>query len=101
MLRHSCGYARANKGQDFRLIQDWLGHRDPKHTSRYTRVAARGSMALRLTTIGAAFLSLSMVNPWASGANAEEWESRGGTCFDWAGRWALDRDPSGMWVGKG
>ncbi len=41
MLRHSCGYALANKGQDFRLIQDWLGHRDPKHTSRYTRVAAR------------------------------------------------------------
>ena len=41
MLRHSCGYALANKGQDFRLIQDWLGHRDPKHTSQYTRVAAR------------------------------------------------------------
>ena len=41
MLRHSCGYALANMGQDFRLIQDWLGHRDPKHTSRYTRVAAR------------------------------------------------------------
>jgi type 1 fimbriae regulatory protein FimB len=41
MLRHSCGYALANKGQDFRLIQDWLGHRDPKHTTRYTRVAAR------------------------------------------------------------
>jgi site-specific recombinase XerD len=41
MLRHSCGYALANKGQDFRLIHDWLGHRDPKHTSRYTRVAAR------------------------------------------------------------
>jgi type 1 fimbriae regulatory protein FimB len=41
MLRHSCGYALANRGQDFRLIQDWLGHRDPKHTSRYTRVAAK------------------------------------------------------------
>ena len=41
MLRHSCGYALANRSQDFRLIQDWLGHRDPKHTSRYTRVAAR------------------------------------------------------------
>ena len=41
MLRHSCGYALANKGQDFRLIQDWLGHRDPKHTTKYTRVAAR------------------------------------------------------------
>ncbi len=41
MLRHCCGYALANKGQDFRLIQDWLGPRDPKHTSKYTRVAAR------------------------------------------------------------
>jgi type 1 fimbriae regulatory protein FimB len=41
MLRHSCGDALANQGQDFRLIQDWLGHRDPKHTSKYTRVAAR------------------------------------------------------------
>lgn len=33
MLRHSCGYYLANKGMDF------LGHRDPKHTARYTRVA--------------------------------------------------------------
>jgi type 1 fimbriae regulatory protein FimB len=41
MLRHSCGFALANKGTDFRTIQDLLGHRDPKHTSRYTRVAAR------------------------------------------------------------
>jgi hypothetical protein len=24
---------------DLRLIQDYLGHRDPKHTVRYTRVA--------------------------------------------------------------
>ena len=40
MFRHSCGYALANKGTDFRLI-GWLGHRDPKHTSRDTRVAAR------------------------------------------------------------
>jgi hypothetical protein len=39
--RARAGDVDANKGQDFRLIQDWLGHRDPKHTSRYTRVAAR------------------------------------------------------------
>src|SRR3984885_8022739 len=32
MLRHSCGYYLANKGYDLRLIQDYLGHRDPKHT---------------------------------------------------------------------
>jgi type 1 fimbriae regulatory protein FimB len=41
MLRHSCGFSLANKGVDFRAVQDYLGHRDPKHTSRYTRVAGR------------------------------------------------------------
>ena len=38
MLRHSCGFYLANQGYDLRLIQDYLGHRDPKHTVRYTRV---------------------------------------------------------------
>jgi site-specific recombinase XerD len=41
MLRHACGYALANKGHDLRTIQDYLGHRDPKHTAIYTRTAAR------------------------------------------------------------
>lgn len=40
-LRHSCGFALADKGHDLRLIQDYLGHRDPRHTVRYTRTAAR------------------------------------------------------------
>jgi type 1 fimbriae regulatory protein FimB len=40
MLRHSCGFSFANRGYDLRLIQDYLGHRDPKHTVHYTRVAA-------------------------------------------------------------
>jgi type 1 fimbriae regulatory protein FimB len=40
MLRHSCGFTLANRGYDLRLIQDYLGHRDPKHTMHYTRVAA-------------------------------------------------------------
>jgi type 1 fimbriae regulatory protein FimB len=40
MLRHGCGYALADRGYDLRLIQDYLGHRDPKHTTRYTRTAA-------------------------------------------------------------
>ena len=43
MLRHSCGFALANRGYDLRLIQDYLGHRDPKHTVRYTRTAGSGS----------------------------------------------------------
>ncbi|HEX2137409.1 MAG TPA: tyrosine-type recombinase/integrase [Microvirga sp.] len=41
MLRHSCGFALANRGYDLRLIQDYLGHRDPKHTAHYTRIAAK------------------------------------------------------------
>jgi len=40
MLRHSCGFYLANRGHDLRLIQDYLGHRDPKHTVHYTRTAA-------------------------------------------------------------
>ena len=38
-LRHSCGYYLANRGTDLRTMQDFMGHRDPKHTVRYTRVA--------------------------------------------------------------
>src|SRR6266581_4301880 len=41
MLRHSCGYYLANTGIDLRTMQDYLGHRDPKHTVHYTRVAGR------------------------------------------------------------
>jgi site-specific recombinase XerD len=41
MLRHSCGFSLANKGYDLRLIQDYLGHRDPKHTVHYTRVVGK------------------------------------------------------------
>jgi integrase len=40
-LRHSCGFALADKGHDLRLIQDYLGHRDPRHTAYYTRTADR------------------------------------------------------------
>ena len=39
MLRHSCGYYLADRGTDLRTMQDYLGHRDPKHTTHYTRVA--------------------------------------------------------------
>jgi site-specific recombinase XerD len=40
-LRHSCGYYLADKGTDLRTMQDYLGHRDPKHTTIYTRVAGK------------------------------------------------------------
>ena len=40
MLRHSTGYALANRGYDTRLIQDYLGHKSIMHTVRYTRTAA-------------------------------------------------------------
>ena len=39
MLRHSCGYALANRGLDTRLIQDYLGHKDLRYTALYTRTA--------------------------------------------------------------
>src|SRR5205809_4949519 len=41
VLRHSCGYYLANSGVDLRTMQDYLGHRDPKHTLHYSRVAGR------------------------------------------------------------
>jgi type 1 fimbriae regulatory protein FimB len=36
MLRHSCGFALADRGVDTRLIQDYLGHKNIRHTVRYT-----------------------------------------------------------------
>lgn len=36
MLRHACGYELAERGIDTRLIQDYLGHRNIRHTVRYT-----------------------------------------------------------------
>lgn len=40
-LRHSCGYYMASNEYHQRIIQDYLGHRDPKHTARYTRIAGK------------------------------------------------------------
>ncbi|WP_320729701.1 tyrosine-type recombinase/integrase [Enterobacter ludwigii] len=37
MLRHSCGYYLAGRGTDTRLIQDYLGHRNIRHTVLYTQ----------------------------------------------------------------
>ncbi|WP_071592980.1 tyrosine-type DNA invertase [Serratia sp. S4] len=36
MLRHACGYNLAERGNDTRLIQDYLGHRNIRHTVVYT-----------------------------------------------------------------
>jgi site-specific recombinase XerD len=39
-LRHSCGFALANKGMDTRSLQHYLGHRHTEHTVIYTEMAA-------------------------------------------------------------
>ncbi|TDB44275.1 tyrosine-type DNA invertase [Photorhabdus luminescens] len=36
MLRHACGFSLADRGADTRLIQDYLGHCNIRHTVRYT-----------------------------------------------------------------
>ena len=41
MLRHACGYKLANDGMPQRALQDYLGHRDPKHTAHYSRISER------------------------------------------------------------
>lgn len=44
MLRHACGYALAERGKDTRLIQDYLGHRNIRHTVLYTAANAERFM---------------------------------------------------------
>jgi site-specific recombinase XerD len=39
MLRHACGFAQANKGQDTRSLQAYLGHKNIQHTVRYTELS--------------------------------------------------------------
>lgn len=41
MLRHSCGHVLTDKGTVTRLVQDWLGHRDIRHTAHYTRTSSK------------------------------------------------------------
>src|SRR4051794_38510859 len=40
MLRHACGFALAHARHDTRSIQEWLGHRNIQHTTRYTELTA-------------------------------------------------------------
>jgi type 1 fimbriae regulatory protein FimE len=39
MLRHACGYKLANDQHDTRSIQQYLGHKNIRHTVRYTELA--------------------------------------------------------------
>ena len=39
MLRHAAGYTLANAGKDTRSIQVYLGHKDIRHTVRYTELS--------------------------------------------------------------
>jgi type 1 fimbriae regulatory protein FimB/type 1 fimbriae regulatory protein FimE len=48
MLRHATGYALANEGVDTRLIQDFLGHADIRHTAHYTALSPRRLAAVRV-----------------------------------------------------
>lgn len=51
MLRHACGFELAEQGLDTRLIQDYLGHRNIRHTVHYTASnAARFSNAWRVSS---------------------------------------------------
>ncbi len=48
MLRHAAGYYLANEATDTRLIQDFLGHKDIRHTAGYTAIAPKRLAALRI-----------------------------------------------------
>src|SRR6266700_2787921 len=41
MLRHAAGSMLANEGTDTRLIQDFLGHCDIRHTAHYTAISPK------------------------------------------------------------
>src|SRR3954447_5733709 len=41
MLRHACGFKLANDGHDTRAIQEWIGHSNIMHTTRYTELTPK------------------------------------------------------------
>jgi type 1 fimbriae regulatory protein FimB/type 1 fimbriae regulatory protein FimE len=41
MLRHACGFKLANDGHDTRALQEWLGHSNIQHTTRYTELTSK------------------------------------------------------------
>lgn len=65
ILRHYCGFYLGNKCCDLRLIQDYLGHRDPNYTVRYTNFgylsgATEQKTGLRNFCLGRVFLFYSL-----------------------------------------
>ncbi|CAI0931175.1 Tyrosine recombinase XerC [Serratia liquefaciens] len=57
MLRHACGYNLAERGNDTRLIQDYLGHRNIQHTVLYTAANAARFKSVWLKNTTLEFLS--------------------------------------------
>ena len=43
MLRHACGFKLADDGHDTRASQEWPGHSDIQHTTRYTELTTERS----------------------------------------------------------
>jgi type 1 fimbriae regulatory protein FimB/type 1 fimbriae regulatory protein FimE len=41
MIRHSTGYYLSDRGADLRVIQDFLGHKEVRHTVRYVALSPR------------------------------------------------------------
>ena len=41
MLQHACGFKLANDGEDTRALQEWLGHSNIQHTTRYTELTPK------------------------------------------------------------
>ncbi len=39
MIHHATGYKLANAGKDTKSIQGYLGHKDIRHTVRYTELS--------------------------------------------------------------
>ena len=45
MLRHACGYARANKGHDAKALQSYLGLKTIDYAVRYTKLPLNDGVA--------------------------------------------------------
>ena len=76
-LRHSCGFVLADKGHDLRLIQDYLGHRDPRHRPLHPhcRPALRRAMAVIAEVVPSAERMPLDVYTFRSGAFARNCDS--------------------------